>query len=112
MVMIETARRRQPLCRLQLSTREAIFTTGARLQRQPRVSPQLPFRSEPMWCLKQGDQECDSDRAQQRNLSEKLLGGMLLALRQQLPTCLTTYLHQPVELLIKLLSTSTHAGFR
>src|SRR5580692_7655025 len=64
-----------------------------------------------MWCLKQGDQKRDSDRAQHRNLSEKLLGSVLLALRQQLPPCLTTYLHQRVELLIKLLGASTHACF-
>jgi hypothetical protein len=37
---------------------------------------------------------------------------MLLALRQQLPPCFTTYLHQSVEWLIKLLSTSTHPSFR
>jgi hypothetical protein len=64
-----------------------------------------------MWCLEQGDQKCDSDWAQQGNLSEKLLGGMLLALRQQVPPRLPTYLHQSVELFIELLSASTHACF-
>ena len=37
-----------------------------------------------MWCLDQGDQQGHSDRAQARNLSQKLRGGMPLAFCQQL----------------------------
>ena len=65
-----------------------------------------------MWCLEQSDQKRDSDRAQQGNLSKKLMGGMLLDFGQQLPPCLPTYLHQGIELLIELLSVSMHARFR
>jgi hypothetical protein len=45
MVVIETAQRRQPLGRLQLSPREPIFAADARLQRQPRVGPSSSLAS-------------------------------------------------------------------
>jgi hypothetical protein len=62
--------------------------------------------------LEQCDQERDADRAQQRDLSEKLLGGMLVAFCQQLPPRLPTYLHRSIELFIKLLSASPHSRLR
>ena len=65
-----------------------------------------------MWCLEQSDQKRDSDRAQQGNLSKKLMGGMLLAFGQQLPPCLPTYLHQAIELLIELLSATNFMNRR
>ena len=65
-----------------------------------------------MWCLEQSDQKRDSDRAQQGNLSEKLMGGMLLAFDHQLPPRLATYLRQSIELLIELLGATTHARLR
>src|ERR1700681_58030 len=112
MVGIETAWRRQPLGRLQLSAREPIFAAGACLQRQPGISPELSFSLEAMRGLEQSDQKRDSDWAQQRNLSKKRMAGMLLAFCQQLPPHLPPYRHQSIELLIKLLRVTTYACFR
>jgi hypothetical protein len=97
---------------LQLSPREPVFPAGACLQRQPSVGPQLSFRSETMWCLQQRDQKRDPDRTEQRNLSQKLMGGMFLAFGQQLSPRLPTDLHQTIQLLIELLRATTDAGLR
>jgi hypothetical protein len=64
-----------------------------------------------MWCLDQGDQQSNSDRAEAGNLSEKLISWMLLAFYQQLASCFSTDLCQGVELLLELLGTPTHARF-
>jgi hypothetical protein len=58
--------------------------------------------------LERCDQERDADRAQQRDLSEKRLGGMLRAFCRQLPSHLPTC-H---ELLIELLRATTHTHLR
>src|SRR5438876_894959 len=52
-----------------------------------------------MRCLEQSDQKGNPDRAQPGNLSEKLIGWMLVAFGQQLPPRFSTYPHQNVELL-------------
>jgi hypothetical protein len=65
-----------------------------------------------MRCLDESDHKSNPDGAQSGNLSEKLLGGMLPALCQQLPPRFSTYLQQHVELLIELLGATTHAYLR
>src|SRR2546427_4961878 len=84
-IFIQTPGREKFPRALQLAGHEAIIRTGVRLQGQTAVSPELPLGAETMGRLEQSDQQGDSNRAEEWNLSQHVSRAMSPALGQQFP---------------------------
>src|ERR1700740_2706922 len=61
---------------LQLSIHITMLRAVVRLHCQATVGPQLPFAAKPVGCLHQGQQQCGSQWADQRNLAQYLYSRM------------------------------------
>src|SRR2546428_14037683 len=84
-IFIQTPGREKFPRALQLAGHEAIIRTGVRLQGQTAVSPELPLVPETMGRLEQSDQQGDSNRAEERNLSHHARRPMFPALGKHYP---------------------------
>src|ERR1019366_5749376 len=93
-----------------LTFHQTVFPTGASLQGQSAVGPQLPLGTETMWGLNQSHRQGRSNRPQVRNLSQLRGDGMLATLRQQFPPSLLAQVLQHVQLLVELFGSTADAG--
>jgi hypothetical protein len=110
MVFVEPADGYEFLGAFDLAFHEAVLPTGAGLQGQAAVRPELPLGAEPVWCLYKREQESCTNRPDRWDLAQQLCCVVLPVLGQQLSPRLLVQEQQCVELLVVHLGPVAHAG--